>query len=113
MKNKFTTSLIAAVAMVIAAPSAEAQRHRHHHGQQNQMIFVSGYHPCGTPIYSERFVVRYDRFNRPVYRVRPVRHRPGFVRPAPRGYYAPHGYYAPQSVCPPPHRGGAAIRIRF
>jgi hypothetical protein len=36
-----------------------------------------------------------------------IRHRPQYVRPAPRGYYV-----AP-APCPPPRRSGGYISIRF
>jgi hypothetical protein len=110
MKHKLITTLIAAAAMIAAAPSADAQRHHHRnhpHAQHDRYIFISGYQHCGSPIYSERYIVRYDRRNRPVYGYRTVRHRPHFVRPAPRGYYV-----AP-APCPPPRRGGGIISIRF
>ena len=118
MKNKIITGLIAAAALIAATPSAEAQHHRHRHGHHERIIFISGYHPCGTPIYSERYLVRYDRCDRPVYGVRIVRHHPRHARPVRGGYdrrwaHAHRGYPVPPVACPPPHRGGTAIRIRF
>jgi len=113
MKTKhIITTMIAAAAMIAAAPSAEAQRHHHHrhhhHPHANaSYVFISGYQSCGRPIYSERYVVGYDRRSRPVYGYRTVRHRPQFVRPAPRGYRV-----AP-APCPPPRRSGSIISIRF
>ncbi len=110
MKHKLITTLIAAAAMITAAPSADAQRHHyryHPHAQHERFVFISGYHRCGTPIYSERYIVKYDRRHRPVYGYRTVRHQSHFVRPAPRGYYV-----AP-APCPPPRRSGGYIRIRF
>lgn len=40
------------IAGALATP-AEAQIRSHSHGTSVQ-IFISGYHPCGTPIYSKR-----------------------------------------------------------
>lgn len=109
MKNNIITTLIAAVAMVAATPVAEAQRHYHHHhhsrGHHASYVFISGYHRCGTPIYTERYIIRYDRRSRPVYGYRPVRYRPHYVRPAPRGYRV--------APCPPPRRSSGYISIRF
>jgi len=117
MKNTIITTLLAAAAILVSAPAADAQRHHrnsHYHShyghsqqQRSSYIFISGYQRCGTPIYSERYVVRYDRRSRPVYGYRVIRHRPHFVRPAPRGYYV-----AP-APCPPPRRSGGYISIRF
>lgn len=120
MKNTILTTLIAAATIFVAAtPAADAQRyHRHqHHQHQSSHIFVSGYHSCGTPIYTERYIIRYDRYRRPVYGHRVIRHRRHHhVRPAPRGYRV--------APCPPPRyhhghhgrsrsRSGGYINIRF
>lgn len=109
MNHKLITTLFAIGAILVSAPAADAQRyHRHHHQPHHAShVFISGYHRCGTPIYSERFIVRYDRRSRPVYGYRELRHRPQFVRPAPRGYYV-----AP-APCPPPRRNTGYISIRF
>jgi len=110
MKNKLITTILAAAAIIVSAPAADAQRYRHHHHQpqHSSYVFISGYHHCGTPVYSERYIVRYDRRSRPVYGYRVIRHhRPQYVRPAPRGYYV-----AP-APCPPPRRSGGYINIRF
>jgi hypothetical protein len=111
MKNKIITTILAAAAIFVSAPAADAQRHhRHHsyhHGHHSNYVFVSGYHRCGTPIYSERYIVRYDRRSRPVYGYRVIRHRPHYVRPA------PYGYYVAPAPCPPPRRSGGYISIRF
>jgi len=108
MKNKLIATTVAAFAMLLAAPAADARGYRgappaHHH---HSHVFISGYHRCGTPIYTERYLVRYDRHRRPVYGYRVIHHRPHFVRQAPRGYYV-----AP--ACPPPVRSGGHITIRF
>lgn len=113
MKNKLITTILAAAAIIISAPAAEAQRHhRHHqhhshyqHQQHNNYIFISGYQRCGTPIYSERYIKYYDCRSYPVYGHRVIRHRPHHVRPAPRGYHVPS--------CPPPRRSRGYISVRF
>jgi len=104
MKNTIITTILAAAAILVSAPVADAQRH-HRHPHHSSHVFISGYHRCGMPIYTERYIVCYDRRSRPVYGYRELRYRPQFVRPAPRGYHV--------APCPPPRRSGGSITIRF
>ena len=82
MKILFSTLGLSALTLFGLAPQAEARPHR-------SAVFVSGYQRCGTPIYSQRYIVRYS--NRiPVWGVR---------RCPPPVYYCPPVVVAP---CPPP-----------
>lgn len=92
MKILFSALGLSAIAFLGLAPQAEARTH-------SGGIYISGYQRCGTPIYSERYVVRY-RHHVPVWGVRlcppPVRYsRPVVVAPA---YCAPRRYVAPGVV---------------
>lgn len=108
MKNAILTSAIAALALVVAAPEADARSYRGHHSSH---VYVSGYRSCGTPVYTERYVIRYrTRCGTPVWGYRAVR-APVRYAPPPRRYYRPE-------VCPPHHpypyhRGGVVIHGSF
>jgi len=111
MKTKLITTLIAIAGMVLVAPTADAQCGTRFHGGYHQphhasYVFISGYHRCGTPIYTERYLVGFDRFSRPIYGYRVIHHRPRHVRPAPRGYHVPAGP-------PPRHSSRGHVTIRF
>lgn len=89
MKTILTSVAIATLALLGAAPEAQARPYH-----QSGRVYVSGYRSCGTPIYSERYFIGYDRCGEPIWGVRSVRqpcYRP-VVRPR---------YVAP---CPPPYR---------
>lgn len=90
MKTLVTTLGLAALALTTFANTADA---RPRHGNR---IYVSGHRSCGTPIYSERYFVRYDRCGVPVWAVRP--YCPPVVRPCPPPYYGPRPYVAPGVV---------------
>ena len=95
MKSWITTLAVAAIAFLGATPNAEARQHRHRHAES--YIYVSGYRSCGTPIYSERYLVGYDRWGHPIWKHRKVK--------APRHYRrAPQPRYYAAPVCPPPAR---------
>lgn len=86
MKNTIITSAIAALALLTASPQADARPYRSHHSNQ---VYVSGYRSCGTPIYTERYVVRYrPNCGTPVWGHRFV-HAPVRYVPQPRRYYRP------------------------
>ena len=94
MKTSILTSAIAALALIAAAPLADARSHR---GQYSNQIYVSGYRSCGTPIYTERYVRHYrPRCGSPVWGYR--------MAPAPVRYCAPPRRYYRPPVCPPPYR---------
>ncbi len=109
MKKLITTFAVAALAMLAAAPLAEARSYR---GSHSSHTYVSGYRSCGTPIYTERYVRYIDRRGYPVWGYRTVaytsRH---YSAPRPRYYHAP--------VCPPPRyhhgsrRSGVTIHGSF
>jgi hypothetical protein len=67
MKTIATTFAIAALALLGAAPQAEAR-----HGHKSR-IYISGHLSCGSPIYSERYFVGYDDCGNEIWRVRRVR----------------------------------------
>ena len=89
MKTIITTVAIAALALVGAAPEADARPYH-----QSGNVYISGYRSCGTPVYSERYFIGYDRCGEPIWGVRSVRQP--YYRPA-----AQPRYVAP---CPPPYR---------
>jgi hypothetical protein len=70
VKTIATTIAIAALALLGAAPQADA-RSRSSHASR---IYVSGHRSCGTPIYMERYFIGYDRCGNPIWGQRPVRH---------------------------------------
>lgn len=108
MKNAFLTSAIAALALIAAAPEADARSYRGHHSSH---VYVNGYRSCGTPVYTERYVIRYRKHcGSPVWGYRVVA-APVRYAPPPRRYYRP-------AVCPPPypysyHRGGVVFQGSF
>lgn len=61
--------------------------------------FISSYLPCGTPVYSERYFIGYDRCGKPIWGTRVIRPayrpvyrpvvRPVYVAPCPPRYVAP------------------------
>ncbi len=91
MKTILTTVAIAALALLGAAPEAQARPYH-----QSGRVYVSSYRSCGTPVYSERYFVGYDHCGEPIWRVRSVRQP--YYRPAVRTRYV--------APCPPPYRGG-------
>lgn len=101
MKLLFSTLGLAALTILGLATPADARPHR-------TKVFVSGYRSCGTPIYSERYIVRY-RHRVPVWGVRvcppPVYCPPVVVAPCP-----------PPVYCPPPVpyvAPGVVVRATF
>lgn len=85
------TLAIATLALLGAAPQAEARGH-------STRVYISGYRSCGTPIYSERYFIGYDCHRRPIWGTRVV-HR-HYVAPCPPPRCAPR----PPRHCPPPRR---------
>jgi hypothetical protein len=77
MKTIVTTFAIAALALLGAAPQAEARGHK-------SRIYISGYQSCGTPIYYERYFVGYDECGDEIWEVRRVRQQ---YRPVVRERY--------------------------
>jgi hypothetical protein len=111
MKTTFLiTATIAAITLFGPVSSAEA-RSRHKHSQSH--VYVSGYRSCGTPLYKERYIIRYDRCGYPVWGHRVV-HPPVRYCPPPRQYHRR------PVVCPPPYphyrdqcRSGVVISGNF
>lgn len=114
MKSLALTFALAAFTWIGAAPNADARPHRgrgydsHHHSSH---IYVSGYHSCGTPIYTERYLIRYNRRGYPVWGYR-------VVAPPRHYYHAPVRRHRHVPACPPPvyygsPRGGVVIHGSF
>ena len=92
MKTTFLiTAAIAAFTLFGATSSAEAGRHKHYKNH----VYVSGYRSCGTPIYKERYIIRYDRCGYPIWGYRIVS--------APVRYSPPPRHYYHRPACPPPY----------
>ncbi len=111
MKTTLTTIAAFALVFLGSTPQAEARGHRN----PRTTVYVSGHLSCGTPTYRERYIVRYDRWENPVWASRPCRapYRPVY-RPAVRPIYVapcPPPYIAP---CPPPYvRPGFAVQATW
>jgi len=52
--------------------SAQLYAQSHHHCQTRSEIYISGYHPCGTPIYCERVITGYHPCGSPIYYTRTI-----------------------------------------
>lgn len=110
MKTILTTFAIAALALIGAAPEAQA-RHPHQHSSR---VYISGHRSCGTPIYSERYFIGYDRCGEPIWGVRTVHQpyyrpvvQPRYVAPCPPPYQRPSRYY--DSSCDRSYSGGRVV----
>ena len=75
--KRITSIVVAALALLGAVPVAEARSC----GAPTSYVYISGYRSCGTPVYTERFLIRRDRYGRPVWGYRVVS--------APRPYVPP------------------------
>jgi len=94
MKTFIVSSIVAVLALVGAAPKAEARP-----GYPSTRIVVTGYTSWGAPIRAERYFIRYNRHGEIIwgYRRLPVA-RPYCPPPRPycppsRPYYGGGGYY--------------------
>lgn len=81
---KTIATAFAAIALTLGAASTASARDYCDSGYRTT-VYVSGYASCGTPIYTERYVVRIDRRGHPVWgcRTLPVsyhRSRGGYDR---------------------------------
>ncbi len=88
-KINITIIVAAALAMLGAAPLAEARSY----GHPASHVYISGHRSCGTPIYKERFFIRYNHCRRPVWGYRVVAGPRHYYRPAvrPPVYRAKYG----------------------
>jgi hypothetical protein len=93
MKAILTTFAIATLALLGSAPEVQARPY-HHSGSR---VFVSGHRSCGTPIYSERYLIGYDHCGAPIWGVRAVRH--SYHRPVAQPRYV--------EPCQPRYRGSS------
>jgi hypothetical protein len=103
MKTIITTFAIAALALIGAAPQAEA---RHSHSSRT---YISGYDRYGAPIYTERYFIGYDRCGDPIWGKRII--RPQYRRPVRPVYVAPARHCAPRRY-DRSYRGGTNIVIQ-
>jgi hypothetical protein len=97
MKKIITATVATVLAMLAAAPLADARPYRG--AVPSSHIYISSYRSCGTPVYTERYFIRHDRRGYPVWGYRTVAYRTHHYRshrPAPRYHHVP--------VCPPPVR---------
>jgi hypothetical protein len=79
MKSIITLLTAAAITFLGSTTQADA---RH----QKKNVHISSYQSCGTPIYTERYLIGYDECGDPVFGYRTVR---SSYRPVVRQYYAP------------------------
>jgi hypothetical protein len=81
---KRTLGILAVIASLCVLPGTAKAGHSNN-------VYISGYRSCGTPIYTERVLVGYDHYRRPVYQYRTVQYRTapvyhgGYVRSDYRG----------------------------
>jgi len=113
VKTIATTIAIAALALLGAAPQADARTHRSSHSSR---VYISGYRSCGTPIYSERYFIGYDRCGNPIWGERVVRQSyrapVRYQAPCPEPYYS-SGYYRPSYREQSCRSGGIVIQGYF
>jgi hypothetical protein len=102
MKAIVTTLAITALTLLGAAPQAEARQHH------SSRIYISGYLPCGAPIYKERYFVGYDRCGNAIWGTRVVRRE---NRPVARTCYT-EPYYPP-TRCYSGGRNSITIQASF
>ncbi|MES2657523.1 MAG: hypothetical protein V4689_02840 [Verrucomicrobiota bacterium] len=95
MKAILTIIAVISLSWLGSAPQAEAR------GIQSR-VYISSHLPCGTPIYTERYFIRYDRCGTPIWGKRVLRPayrpvvRPIYVAPCPPRYVAPRRCVAPR-----------------
>jgi hypothetical protein len=125
MKKHLALSLVLGALAWLGVPSAATagdygRHYGHGHGGHHQNhVFISGYRSCGTPIHTERYLIRHDRRGYPVWghRVVHIHHhrplppppvfvgRPVYVPPPPPVYCAPPPpVFIGRPVCEPPPR---------
>lgn len=94
MKTALTAIAAVALSWFGSAPQAEA---RHCENR----VYISSYLPCGTPVYTERYLIGYDHCGNPVWGKRILRPayrpvvRPVYVAACPPVYVAPRRCEAP------------------
>jgi hypothetical protein len=105
---KKALGLIAFAVAALSGLSATAEA-----GHSSSSTYVSGYTSCGTPIYTQRILVGYDRYQRPIYQYRtlpprsrqaPVYHGGGYQHYQPR--YEPRYQPRYEPACDPRYAGG-------
>lgn len=94
MKSIITFFTIATLALLGTTTSAEA-RHR------KKRVTFSSHQSCGTPVYTQRYLIGYDQCGEPIFGYRTVRsyYQP-VVRPRYQsGYNEPRYYSDNRSSC--------------
>lgn len=108
MKSFICTFAIAAIALIGAAPDAEARSY-----DQSSPARFSGYSHSGKPVYTKSYIVGYDRYGRPIWASRSAPAPSRYCAPPPRCHPAP--VYRPRYGCDsgPRHHGGITVYGSF
>ena len=92
MKPLITTFAIVAMTLIGLASTAAA--HNYNGPAGSSYIYISGYTPHGTPVYTERYLSGYDRWGNPVWSYRivsaPIRYADGVCPPRRYNYSPAH-----------------------
>lgn len=93
MKKILTYLSVLSTAFLFTPNTAEAQ-----HCSSGTTTYISGYTSCGSPMYTQRILVSYDCYGRPIYTYRslPVVYRQPVVHYSHRNSYQPVRHYTPQ-----------------
>lgn len=67
---KTIASAIAAIAMIAGSASKSEARDHYRDAHHGSSVYISGRASCGTPIYTERYVVHVDRYGHAVWATR-------------------------------------------
>jgi hypothetical protein len=89
---KTIATAFAAIALTLGA-ATQASARDYCESDYRTTVYISGYASCGTPIYTERYVVRVDRYGHPIWGCRrlPVSYHRGH-RGHDRGSHGRGGY---------------------
>ncbi|RYD35752.1 MAG: hypothetical protein EOP87_06790 [Verrucomicrobiaceae bacterium] len=71
---KTIATALAAIAMIAGSASRSEAREHYRESYHGSSVYISGRASCGTPIYTERYVVHVDRYGHAVWgtRILPV-----------------------------------------
>ncbi|MES2980803.1 MAG: hypothetical protein V4727_00700 [Verrucomicrobiota bacterium] len=102
-------TLIAASALTFLGTSVEteARPHNGYHAPAST-VYVSGYRQ-GRPVYTEKYLVGYDRWGRPIFKYRTVQARRGYASPS--HHHCPPAY--PSYYHSGHHSSGSRVTISF
>lgn len=79
MKKIITLIAAGAITFLGTAPETEARPHHGYHAPAST-IYISGYRH-GRPVYTEKYLVGYDRWGRPVFKYRTVKSKHVYAAP--------------------------------